>query len=237
MKEAFVKFVKNEISGWKRSEVLWLFFSCAVICALSVYWGDSLMGMVSSVTGVAYVVCNGKGKLSAYIFGTVNCVLYSIIAFNSKLFGETMLNALYYLPMQFVGFFAWKKHMNNETKEVMKLHMSSKGRIITAVSVVIATILYGLLLKTFNDAMPYIDSFTTTASVIAMVVAIKRYSEQWWLWTAVNAVSIYMWWCDFSSGSDNIATLLMWIVYFATGIIMLIKWEKEVQFNRKRTAV
>lgn len=29
-----------------------------------------------------------------------------------------MLNALYYVPMQFVGFFVWNRHMNQETCEV-----------------------------------------------------------------------------------------------------------------------
>lgn len=31
-----------------------------------------------------------------------------------------MLNSLYYVPMQFVGFYVWNKHMDKETKEVEK---------------------------------------------------------------------------------------------------------------------
>ena len=77
--------------------------------------------------------------------------------------------------------------------------------------------------------MPFIDSFTTIASVMAMVISVRMYSEQWWIWLAVNTLSIYMWWCNFSSGSDNIATLLMWMVYLISGVIMLIKWEKEIK--------
>ncbi|MBQ2661367.1 MAG: nicotinamide mononucleotide transporter [Clostridia bacterium] len=232
-----IKFIKNEVSGWKLSEALWLFLSCGIICALSIYLGDSIVGIVSAVTGVAYVVCNGKGKLCAYIFGAVNCVLYSIISCKAQLYGETMLNALYYLPMQFVGFFVWSKHMNDETKEVEKHHMKNKGRIVTVLSICALTFLYGLLLLRLGDKMPFIDSFTTSASVVAMIVTIKMYSEQWWIWTAVNSVSIYMWWCDFKSGSDNMATLLMWVVYLATGIIMLYKWEKEIKQNRKRGTI
>lgn len=237
MKADIIKFIKSEVSGWKAGEALWLFISCAVICALSIYWGDSIVGIISAVTGVAYVVCNGKGKLCAYVFGTVNCVLYSIIAYKAQLYGETMLNALYYLPMQFVGFFVWSKHMNEETKEVEKHHMTIKGRIVTLISICALTFLYGLLLLKLGDKMPFIDSFTTSASVVAMIVTIKMYSEQWWIWTAVNTVSIYMWWCDFKSGSDNMATLLMWVVYLATGIIMLYKWEKEANQNRKRGTI
>lgn len=113
-------FIKNELSGWKKWEVSWLVIACAIITGLSVYWQDTLIGIISSTTGVACVVCTGKGKLSAYLFGLVNSVLYAIISFNAHLYGETMLNAIYYVPMQFVGFYVWNKHMNSETKEVEK---------------------------------------------------------------------------------------------------------------------
>lgn len=113
-------FIENELSGWKKWEVSWLAIACAIITGLSIYWQDTLMGIISSTTGVACVVCTGKGKLSAYLFGLVNSVLYAIISFNAHLYGETTLNAIYYVPMQFVGFYVWNKHMNSKTKEVEK---------------------------------------------------------------------------------------------------------------------
>ena len=110
--------LKNELKGWKKLEISWLLIACAVIAGLSIYWHDTVMGIISATTGVACVVCTGKGKLSAYVFGLVNCVLYAIISYKAKLYGETMLNALYYVPMQFVGFYVWSKHMNDSTHEV-----------------------------------------------------------------------------------------------------------------------
>lgn len=222
-----MNFIKNELSGWKKWEVVWLVVATAIITALSIYWGDSLIGIISATTGIICVVCTGKGKLSAYTFGLVNSVLYAIIAYKAQLYGETMLNALYYVPMQFIGFYTWNKHMNKETNEVEKRHMGWSGRITLMLSIVATTVLYGLLLKQLGDAMPFIDSFTTVSSVIAMIISVKMFAEQWWIWVAVDIFSVYMWWCDFASGSDNMATLLMWIVYLGNAVIMLIKWEKE----------
>lgn len=178
-------------------------------------------------TGVACVVCTGKGKLSAYLFGLVNSVLYAIISFNAHLYGETMLNAIYYVPMQFVGFYVWNKHMNSETKEVEKRHMDMKGRLLLLIVMIAATYVYGLFLRSIGDAMPFVDSFTTVSSVIAMIISVKMFAEQWWIWVAVDVFSVYMWWCNFKTGGDNMATLLMWTVYLGNAIIMLVKWEKE----------
>lgn len=222
-----MKFIKNELSGWKVWEVIWLFVACTIITGLSIYWGDTPMGIISATTGVICVVCTGKGKLSAYTFGLINSVLYAVIAYKATLYGETMLNALYYVPMQFIGFYVWSKHMNEETKEVEKRHMKWSGRCVLILCIAASTLLYGLLLQYLGDAMPFVDSFTTVSSVIAMIISVRMFAEQWWIWVAVDVFSVYMWWCNFTTGSDNMATLLMWIIYLGNAIIMLVKWEKE----------
>lgn len=223
------KFIKNELSGWRPLEIIWLLVACTVITMLSIYWKDSIMGIISAVSGVACVVLTGKGKLSAYTFGLINSILYGIIAFNAKLYGETMLNILYYVPMQFVGFYIWNKHMSEENHEVIKLHMSNKIRLIWLLAMITGTVAYGYILKLLGDTMPFVDSFTTVSSIIAMIVSVKMFAEQWWIWIAVDIFSVYMWWCNFSAGSDNIATLLMWIIYLGNAIIMCIKWERGVK--------
>lgn len=225
-------FFKNELSGWKKWEIIWLIVACAVICSLSIYWDDNIMGIISATTGVACVVCTGKGKLSAYIFGLINCVLYAIISFNAKLYGETMLNTIYYVPMQFYGFYVWHKNMNSETNEVIKKHMTMKGRFISLLALIAGTVGYGFVLKAMGDKMPFIDSFTTVSSVAAMIISIKMFSEQWWLWTAVDIFSVIMWLVTFLNGNDSMATLLMWIIYLGNAIIMCVKWEKEIHNNK-----
>ncbi len=229
---AVKRIVKEELSGWKAWEVTWLAAACAIVIGVSIHLEDTVMGIISSTTGIACVVCTGKGKLSAYIFGLVNSILYAIIAYQATLYGETMLNAIYYVPMQFVGFFIWSRHMDADTKEVAKRHMKWWGRLLMVVAVAGGTYLYGLLLRYWNDAIPFVDAFTTVSSIVAMIISVWMFSEQWWIWVAVDIFTVYMWWMDYSGGSGNIATLLMWIVYLGNAIIMLVKWEKEVYRRR-----
>lgn len=221
--------IKKEITGWKKWEVGWLAAACSIIIFLSIYWQDTIMGIISATTGTACVICTGKGKLSAYLFGLINCVLYAIISFKASLYGETMLNALYYVPMQFVGFYTWSKHMNDKTNEVTKKNMKWSGRLIMAMSILIGTLLYGLILNKMGDAMPFVDAFTTVTSVVAMIVSVKMFAEQWWIWVVVDVFTVYMWFVSFMQGKENIATLIMWMVYLVNAVIMLVKWEKEAR--------
>lgn len=225
-------FLLSEISGWKKWEISWLLSACIVITGLSIYWQDSIMGIISSLTGVACVVCTGKGKLSAYIFGVINCILYSIISYKATLYGETMLNAIYYLPMQFYGFYIWKNNISTETFEVKKIRMTNLKRIVVLVIILLGTYSYGLILEKMGDAIPFIDAFTTVSSIVAMYLSVKRFSEQWWIWIAVDVFSVIMWAKAYMLGSESVATLLMWTVYLFNAIIMCYKWQKEANLNR-----
>ena len=227
------KILRDEFMNWKKWEILWMVLACAVITGLSIYWQDTTMGIISACTGVACVVATGKGKLMAYAFGLVNCVLYAIISYNAGLYGETMLNAVYYVPMQFIGAWIWSKHMDGNTKEVEKWHMSWAGRIVCATGIAVGTWLYGMLLASMGDPMPYLDAFTTVTSVVAMILSVKMLSEQWWIWVIVDVMTVIMWAISFAQGQDNMATLLMWIVYLGNAVVMLVKWEKEAHRRDK----
>ncbi len=227
------EFFMREITGWKKGEIWWLLIAVIVIASLSIYWGDNLMGIISSVTGVACVVCTGKGKLSAYLFGLINCILYAIISYKASLYGETMLNVIYYIPMQFIGFVTWNKNMNISTASVQKRRMSTVQHIWIFASIGVCTVIYGVILRYLGDTIPFIDSFTTVASVFAMIISVKMYTEQWYIWIAVNVMSVIMWIIAFINGTDSIATLLMWIVYLFNSVIMCVKWEREARKERK----
>ncbi len=222
-------FIKDELTGWKTWEIIWLVLNVLSIIVLSICLGDNLRGIIAAVTGVMYVVLTGKGKVSGYIFGLINVVLYAIISFEAKYYGEVMLNALYYIPMHFVGWFMWRKHMDDETKAIVKERMSVKWELILIVISIVAIIVYGYLLEKLGGNLPYIDSISTCLSVLAMVLSVRRMIEQWVLWTIVNGVTVYMWIADYMQGGNDIATLLMWCVYLINGIIILIKWIRDMK--------
>lgn len=229
MKHKVLMMIQQELTGWKPWEVVWLVTACSTILLLSLLWQDTPMGILSALTGIACVICTGKGKLSAYLFGLVNSVLYAILSCEATLYGETMLNALYYVPMQFAGFYTWSRHMDQNTREVVKRNMTWTGKWLTLGLILFGTLGYGTLLQKLGDAMPFLDAFTTVTSVGAMVLSVRRFAEQWWIWVVVNVFSVYMWWCSFQVGQDNMATLLMWVVYLINSVMMLVKWEREAR--------
>ena len=227
------KIIKNEFQNWKSIEVIWIIIACSIILTLSIYWKENIIGIVSSISGILCVILTGKGKLSSYIFGMINTVLYSIIAFSAKYYGEFMLNVFYYIPMNIVGFVLWSRNMNSENKEVIKTKLDNKYKIIIFGFSFISIFIYGFILKKLGGSLPFVDSASTVFAITAQILCVKRCTEQWIMWILVNILNIYIWYINFARGGDNIATLLMWSVYLVNAVFMFIKWYREASNKSK----
>ncbi|MFA5848542.1 MAG: nicotinamide riboside transporter PnuC [Bacteroidales bacterium] len=178
------------------------------------------IGSVAAVSGVICVVMVARGNILNYIFGLVNVALYAYISFKSELYGDAVLNAVYYVPMQFVGWFNWIK--NREAKDsvtVTSKTMNTSQRIILIVFSVAMVAIVGFILDKLEDPQPYKDSATTVLSVIAMYLMVRTYVEQWSLWVVVNVISVIMWIVAFLRGdAHSMLMVIMWIFYLANSL-------------------
>ena len=221
------QFLKDELSVWKKWQIFWMIFANAMILGISIYQKDTVLGIAASITGVICVILCGMGKVSNYIFGTANTILYAIVAWKAKYYGDVMLNLLYYLPTNIIGWVAWRKNINQETKIVYMRRMTWKQDVLLGVVSVAGVLGYSLILKLLGGNLPLIDSMSTVFSVIAQILLIKRFTEQWVIWIIVDVVSVIMWIAALFTEAQSMAVLLMWCVFLANAIIMFVIWLRE----------
>ena len=224
--------IRQEFVNWKCREIIYLLVCTGAIALISIRLGDSTLGIMSAVTGTLYTMLAGKGKISCYFFGIFNSAAYGYIAFEQQLYGDAMLNWLWYLPMMFAGIVFWRKRMDNNAC-VIKKRLSWRGRLLTAGACAVAVAVYGIILRRLGDQQPFVDAVTTVLSVAAMILTVRRCVEQWLLWIAVNAISVGMWLRVYLNGGNNIATLLWWMIMLITGVVFFIQWAGELKSNSR----
>jgi nicotinamide mononucleotide transporter len=222
------KYIKDYAKDWNLFEKIWLSVFTLINIYLFFAWKDTLIGLITSLTGMICVVLVAKGKISNYYFGIINVALYAYIAFQSKYYGEVMLNALYFLPMQFIGLYYWKKYKRKGKRKdgVSVKHLSLKEKLIWASFSILGVFFYGLFLKYLGGTLPFIDSSSTILSIIAMILMVKRVTEQWILWITIDVVSIYMWFYILAQGGNEISMLVMWTAYLVNAIYGYYNWRK-----------
>lgn len=222
------EFLKSELSGWGRYERIIFPVGIFAVILISFFTNDDKIALVSAVCGISYTILAGKGKISCFVIGLCGTLCYAYISYKNGLYGNLALYMLYYFPMQIAGIFKWKKHLDRKTKVIVKTSLQNKERIFYFAAAVLLSAAAAFVLKLMNGANPLFDSVTAVFSVIGLILTVKRCIEQWYIWTIVNGMSVVMWIEAYFAGSNCLATIIMWAVYFVLGIYFLYCWQKEM---------
>lgn len=194
-----------------------------------------LLGSVAAITGVLCVVLVAKGSIWNYLFGLMNVSLYAYISYKASLYGDAALNALYYVPMQFIGWWQWRKRgaavSEAESKgngvQVKARRFTWGQRAILAAGCLAAVVAVGFVLKHFGDPQPFKDSTTTVLSIVAQALMALAFMEQWALWIITNIVSVVMWCVCVSRGEAHAGVMvIMWVFYLLNSVNGLRVWLK-----------
>lgn len=223
------EFIQSELKGWGKAERIVFPLEILLIIVLSFLINDSKIALVSAICGILYTIFAGKGKISCYAFGLCGTLCYSYLSFVNNLFGNLALYMLYYLPMQIVGIFRWKKHLKKDSGEIIKTKLSVKERLIYLILTIIISLAVSFILKYTGDASPFIDGTTTVFSILGMLLTVKRCIEQWYVWILVNGLSALMWIEAYIQDSNCLATVIMWLTYFILAFYFLAGWRKEIK--------
>ena len=198
--------------------------------------GDlDIVGSVAGIAGVLCVVLVAKGSIWNYLFGLVNVSMYAYISYQAALYGDAALNALYYLPMQFIGWWQWRKRgaaiseseADGNGVQVKARRFNWRQRIILALGCTAAVVAGGFILQHFGDPQPFKDSTTTVLSIVAQALMALAFMEQWVLWIITNIVSVVMWVVCVARGEAHAAVMvIMWSFYLLNSINGLRVWLK-----------
>ena len=221
-------FLKNELSGWGRIERILFPLVIILITCISIYMKDNKIALVSAICGISYTILAGKGKISCYYIGLLGTMCYAYLSYKNSLYGNLALYSLYYFPMQILGIFKWRKHLKDDSGEIVKTKLSKKSRLFYFLSAVLVTVIVSKILILAGDATLYIDAITTVFSIVGLILTVKRCIEQWYIWFVVNGLSVLMWVEAYLNGSNCFATILMWVTYFVLSIYFLYAWKKEL---------
>ena len=192
-----------------------------------------VVGSVAGIAGVLCVVLVAKGSIWNYLFGIVNVSMYAYISYKASLYGDAALNALYYVPMQFIGWWQWRKRgaavseaeSGGEGVQVKARRFSWAQRAVLFTCCTVAVVAVGFVLKHFGDPQPFKDSTTTVLSIVAQALMALAFMEQWVLWIITNVVSVVMWCICVARGEAHAAVMvIMWSFYLLNSLNGLRVW-------------
>ncbi|MBB1095364.1 nicotinamide riboside transporter PnuC [Limosilactobacillus agrestis] len=172
-------------SNWKKFEIIYVTILLLLQVCVYLIAPDSWIGMLSGVFGTIALVYGMKGRKVTFIFGFIQCVAMTYIAWQSHTWGTFVMD-IFYVISQPIGWFMWGH--DDATKR-----FSPQARRWVFVGVVIAYFIGWYVIGLFHGQLPYFDSFNLVVSFIAQLLYILKYQENWSLWIWVNTANIIYW--------------------------------------------
>ena len=224
-----MKLFKKYWEIFTKLEKYCLITAFALILFCTFIFNDSKIAVLNAFLGIMYTTLAGKGKVDCFYFGLAGSSLYCILAFTNNLWGNLLLYALYYIPMQTLGIFKWNKNLDATKDVIIKSQLNNRERLMYGSITILITLITISVLHLTGDKSPVFDGITTIFSILGMVLTVGRKIEQWIIWIIVNGLSAVMWLNVALQGENVYSTVIMWVVYFIMAINFFIQWKKELK--------
>lgn len=208
------------IEGRNINEHLFMFIGIFLQLITWYITKNSLVSLISGVTGIISVILCSQRKISFYFFGFIQLGTYMYLAWQQRFYGELIENVFYIITM-LIGIVVWLKNYNTEEQIVESKRLSDRLFYIICNIMVFTCILLGYYMKYFTDnTQPFMDSFSTVPAFIAQTLLMLRYREQWIFWIIIDVVSIFMW-----MFADNWIMVIQFIFWTMNCIYGYRKWK------------
>ena len=224
------------LKDWTNFEKLLLFGSIIIVTITGLCFKSDLLTITCSIVGIITVLLLAKGKNLGQVFGLLITILYSIVSFKNKYYGEVLIYALLMFPMFVIGIFSWIKHKNEKTNSVEINSIKKKEWII--ISFAFAGIFVGIyyLLKSFNTSELFVSTISVLASLFAVYLQIRRSKYSFSFYILNDIILIFLWGIPVVRGSYMLFPMLLNpTINLINDIYGFYNWKKteKIQKNKR----
>ncbi|MGD9265036.1 MAG: nicotinamide riboside transporter PnuC [Lysobacterales bacterium] len=187
---------------------------------------------VAVVCAIAYLLLAVREKILCWAFAFISTAIYTVLFWDVSLLMESALN-VYYMAMAVYGYQQWTRGGGNgeAPRELPIRAMSARQHAVVIALIAVLTLTSGYLLGEYSTAAwPFVDSFTTWASVITTYLVARKYLENWLYWLLIDSVSVPL----YMDRGLNM-TALLFVAYIVIAVFGYIGWRRHYLENRGET--
>lgn len=219
-KEKTGYFSKAEIVLWCSSVLLILFSFC-------IFDRESYLTLLASLVGVTSLIFNAKGNPFGQLLMVVFSLLYGIISFTFKYYGEMITYLGMTMPMAVFALISWLKNPYNGNKAEVKVNSINKTETTLLWTITAAvTVLFYFILKHFETTNIIPSTISVTTSFLAVYLTFRR--SPWFAlaYAANDVILILLWVLASMYDIRYISVMVCFIAFFANDIYGYLSWQK-----------
>ena len=173
----------------------------------------SFEGFIMCSLAIMSVVLVLLNNSFTYILFILVSAIYSHICYEHGLYGELIVNVIFIMPIQIVGYIHFKEGIVDHDVEIAPI--SKKYYNLVLVAILLLTYLYSLFLDFLGDPQPLLDAMLTTVQIFATYYMLKGKGIQWLFWVMTNFFALFVW----IQVAQRYNLMAMWLFYLLNSLI------------------
>lgn len=213
-------FSKTEIGLWVGSVIVVAvsFFACGK---------SDYLSLAASLIGVTSLIFNSKGNPLGPFLMIFFSIIYGIISYAFKYYGEMLTYVGMTLPMEIFALVTWLRHPYKDNKSEVEIKQISRSEcavmwILTAV----VTFIFYFILEAFDTANIVPSTISVSTSFLAVYLTFKRSPYYAAAYAANDVVLIVLWTLATIDDVSYFSVVVCFAAFLVNDIYGFISWRK-----------
>ena len=182
----------------------------------------SSLELVAALFGAVSVYLSVRQNIWSWPTAIVNVGLYALVFFKAKLYADMGLQVIY-VVLSVYGWYEWLYGGENRTKLRVTRTGSRLGALLALIALSGAALL-GVVLRGATDAaLPFMDSFLSSTSLVAQWMMTRKKLENWLVWIGVDVLYVGMF-----IYKHLYITAGLYTVFLALAVRGFIDWQRSM---------
>ncbi len=213
-------FSKFEIVLWSSSVIL-------IILSFCVFDRVNYITLLASLIGVTSLIFNAKGNPFGQFLMVVFSLLYGIISYSFRYYGEMITYLGMTMPMAVFALISWLKNPYNGNRAEVKVNsISKKETVCMWVGTLIVTVFFYYILEYFDTANIIPSTSSVTTSFLAVYLTFRRSPYFALAYAANDIVLIVLWIMASLYEVKYVSVVACFLAFFVNDIYGFISWQR-----------
>jgi nicotinamide mononucleotide transporter PnuC len=218
---------KNPFSSLTKFEwILWGISSVTVVLTQALAPQGNIVSMLASLIGAAALIFIAKGNVVGQMLMIAFSILYGIISYHFRYFGEMITYLGMSAPMAVLAAISWIKHPYRDSNCV-KVDRLTKGKIsILCILTLLVTAAFYLILGALDTSNLIISTISVSTSFLAASLTYLRSPYYALGYAANDVVLIVLWVLASMVDISYLSMVICFVMFLVNDLYGFINWRR-----------
>ena len=207
--------------------MLWCFSAALIVSSFCIFDRANYLTLIASLVGVTSLILNAKGNPFGQALMILFSLLYGVISFTFRYYGEMLTYLGMTMPMSVLSLVSWLKNPYKGSKtEVAVNALGKKEAIFILPAAAAVTGIFYLILAKLNTANLLPSTVSVTTSFLAVYFTFRRSPCFAVAYAANDVVLIVLWVLASMENTKYISVVVCFAAFTVNDIYGFINWQK-----------